>query len=199
MPTRIKISNDTSATLSSSNPTLAAGELCFEIDTGFAKLGDGTTPWNSLPYIGSGGNFTIARRCRPAGGVDPPAQLDRRPEGDIGTKNFIFAVARTGDLSAPASVSWSLGSASDLESGQATSGTVGWLAGDGSGRRLTSRSKATPRPRRTRSAGFELPRRLAARSARPPHRLPSPTTTPTTTPTTARDRPAMTRIWLSAA
>ena len=56
MPTRIKISNDTSATLSSPNPTLAAGELCFEIDTGFAKLGDGTTPWNSLPYIGSGGD-----------------------------------------------------------------------------------------------------------------------------------------------
>ena len=44
MPTRIKISNDTSAKLSSQNPTLAAGELCFEIDTGFAKLGDGTTP-----------------------------------------------------------------------------------------------------------------------------------------------------------
>ena len=79
--------------------------------------------------------LAIAAAALPVASIRPLSS-DRRPEGDIGTKNFIFAVERTGDLSAPASVSWSLESASDLESGQATSGTVGWLAGDGSGQQV---------------------------------------------------------------
>lgn len=37
------------------NPVLAAGEIGVEINTHKAKVGDGTTDWSSLPYIGSGG------------------------------------------------------------------------------------------------------------------------------------------------
>lgn len=41
---------DTAANWVSNNPTLAAGELGFETDTGAYKLGDGATAWNSLSY-----------------------------------------------------------------------------------------------------------------------------------------------------
>lgn len=33
------------------NPILKQGEPGFEYDTGKLKIGDGFTPWNSLPYI----------------------------------------------------------------------------------------------------------------------------------------------------
>lgn len=36
------------------NPVLKLGEVGVETDTGQAKVGDGITPWNSLPYIGAG-------------------------------------------------------------------------------------------------------------------------------------------------
>ena len=41
---------DTAAGWASANPTLLSGELGFETDTKKAKLGDGTTAWNSLSY-----------------------------------------------------------------------------------------------------------------------------------------------------
>lgn len=37
------------------NPTLAAGEPGFELDTYRLKIGDGTTPWNELAYFGAVG------------------------------------------------------------------------------------------------------------------------------------------------
>ena len=37
------------------NPTLAAGEPGFELDTYRLKIGDGTTPWNELAYFGAAG------------------------------------------------------------------------------------------------------------------------------------------------
>ena len=35
------------------NPVLLAGEAGFELDTNKLKIGDGSTPWNSLPYQNS--------------------------------------------------------------------------------------------------------------------------------------------------
>lgn len=40
----------TAASWTSNNPTLLAGEVGWESDTGKAKLGDGTTAWTSLAY-----------------------------------------------------------------------------------------------------------------------------------------------------
>lgn len=37
------------------NPTLKAGEIGFESNTRKSKLGDGTTAWNDLAYLGAGG------------------------------------------------------------------------------------------------------------------------------------------------
>lgn len=52
--TEIKLKRGSSVSWAARNPTLAAGEPGVEVDTGQMKVGDGSTPWNSLPYTGSG-------------------------------------------------------------------------------------------------------------------------------------------------
>lgn len=47
---RIQLRRDTAANWISSNPTLQAGELGFETDTGKFKLGTGAVAWTSLTY-----------------------------------------------------------------------------------------------------------------------------------------------------
>ncbi|MEM4385381.1 MAG: hypothetical protein QXD03_02400 [Candidatus Anstonellales archaeon] len=51
MGVRIKLRRDTSSNFSTANPVLSEGELAYEKNTGRFKLGDGITPWNSLPYL----------------------------------------------------------------------------------------------------------------------------------------------------
>jgi len=48
---KILLRRDTSANWQSVNPILGQGELGVELDTGKAKLGDGTTAWNDLAYF----------------------------------------------------------------------------------------------------------------------------------------------------
>ena len=50
----IQLRRDTSANWTSSNPTLAQGEMGLETDTNKFKFGDGITAWNSLSYFKSG-------------------------------------------------------------------------------------------------------------------------------------------------
>lgn len=50
----IQLRRDTAANWTSSNPTLAQGEMGLETDTNKFKFGDGITAWNSLPYFKSG-------------------------------------------------------------------------------------------------------------------------------------------------
>lgn len=52
--TQLQFRRGTAAQWTSANPTLAAGELGFETDTGKAKIGNGSTAWNSLAYNISG-------------------------------------------------------------------------------------------------------------------------------------------------
>jgi len=51
--TQIQTRRGTAATWTSTNPTLAAGEIGFETDTGKFKIGTGSVAWNSLAYAGS--------------------------------------------------------------------------------------------------------------------------------------------------
>lgn len=55
MSTRIQLRHDTAANWTGVNPTLAAGEAGVETNTSKLKLGDGSTAWNSLGYVGGGG------------------------------------------------------------------------------------------------------------------------------------------------
>lgn len=48
--TQIQVRRDAASNWTSTNPTLAQGEIGFETDTGKFKIGDGTTAWTSLTY-----------------------------------------------------------------------------------------------------------------------------------------------------
>jgi hypothetical protein len=51
MSSKIQIRRDTAANWTAANPTLLRGEMGFEYDTNKIKIGDGSTPWNSLNYM----------------------------------------------------------------------------------------------------------------------------------------------------
>ncbi len=46
----IKLRGKTAAQLAALDPVLYERQLCFETDTRKAKLGDGVSAWNALPY-----------------------------------------------------------------------------------------------------------------------------------------------------
>jgi hypothetical protein len=53
---------DTAANWTAENPTLLAGEIGLESDTGYWKVGDGTTAWTSLAYVsGLGAEIPVNR------------------------------------------------------------------------------------------------------------------------------------------
>jgi hypothetical protein len=54
MAFRIQIRRDDSARWTVNNPILLEGELGYETDTKYMKIGDGTTPWNLLNYWSGG-------------------------------------------------------------------------------------------------------------------------------------------------
>jgi hypothetical protein len=54
--TQIQVRRGTASSWTSTNPTLAAGELGFETDTGKFKIGTGAATWTSLTYAGGGQN-----------------------------------------------------------------------------------------------------------------------------------------------
>lgn len=47
---RLQLRRDTAANWTSNTPTLLAGEMGVETDTGKFKVGDGTTTWTALAY-----------------------------------------------------------------------------------------------------------------------------------------------------
>ncbi len=51
---KIQLRRGTASAWTTANPTLSAGEPGYETDTGKLKLGDGTTAWTSVAYIGAG-------------------------------------------------------------------------------------------------------------------------------------------------
>ena len=76
---------DTAANWTSNNPTLSAGEIGFETDTGKFKIGDGSTAWNSLAdyYVRLPFNRASA---------SGPASLDLAEDTDNGT-NYVRVIA----------------------------------------------------------------------------------------------------------
>jgi hypothetical protein len=66
---------DTAANWTSANPTLLAGEIGIESDTGYWKVGDGSTAWNSLGYLGvipSSGTYPLSQLIMPLGTAGAP-------------------------------------------------------------------------------------------------------------------------------
>ena len=58
--TTIQLRNDLAATWHSKNPVLKKGEIGIEIDTRKMKVGDGTTAWEALSYMGADANDILA-------------------------------------------------------------------------------------------------------------------------------------------
>ena len=59
---QIQLRRDTFANWTSNNPVLAEGEPAYETDTGKIKFGDGSTPYNLLPYFNEGDkNFVFVQ------------------------------------------------------------------------------------------------------------------------------------------
>ena len=59
MPVRIQNRRGTASEWTSANPTLAAGEVGYETDTGKFKVGNGSTAWSSLSYFEVAGELTL--------------------------------------------------------------------------------------------------------------------------------------------
>lgn len=75
MGTRYQVKQGTAAELAAINPTLLSGEQSLETDTRVEKIGDGVTPYNSLP-IRQSGAFAQAVRRLGAGSVHALARVD---------------------------------------------------------------------------------------------------------------------------
>lgn len=58
MAVKIQLRRDTSANWTSANPTLSSGEMGVETDTQKVKVGNGSTAWNSLGYVGVSADTT---------------------------------------------------------------------------------------------------------------------------------------------
>lgn len=68
---QLQMRRGTAATWTSNDPTLLAGEWGYETDTGFWKVGDGSTAWTSLTYAWSfGGDITVNGNIIVTGTVD---------------------------------------------------------------------------------------------------------------------------------
>jgi phosphohistidine swiveling domain-containing protein len=58
--TRIQIRRDSAADWTSNDPTLTQGEIGYETDTNYVKIGDGSTAWTSLDYIVKEGKSALS-------------------------------------------------------------------------------------------------------------------------------------------
>ena len=69
--TQIQVRRGTAASWTSTNPTLAAGEMGLETDTGLFKIGNGVTRWNALAYGGVIGPTGPTGNTGPTGVTGP--------------------------------------------------------------------------------------------------------------------------------
>lgn len=91
----IQFRRGTSAQWTSTNPTLAQGELGIELDTNKFKIGDGATAWNSMMYGFTPGPTFLTYQTHAAMVGAPPAQ-----------PNFVRVVADETNLGNPSNYFW---------------------------------------------------------------------------------------------
>ena len=105
MAYRIQFRRDTSTNWESNNPILLQGEFGYELDTGFAKIGDGSSTWEQLNYFGGTG-----------------------PTGSIGATGSTGSIGATGSVGPTGSTGPSVSSIAPGSSG--ATGSTGDLALD---------------------------------------------------------------------
>ena len=65
----IQMLRGTKSAITTENPVLLAGQPCVELDTGQMKVGNGTTAYNSLPYVGGTGASVLYGSSSTAAGT----------------------------------------------------------------------------------------------------------------------------------
>jgi len=101
---------DTAANWTSNNPTLSAGEIGYESDTGYWKIGDGSTGWTTLSYdVSMGNDLTVAN--------DLTVENDLQVDGDG---------VVTGGIEAQDKVFFDEASTGGIKMGDIATGTYGW-------------------------------------------------------------------------
>ena len=58
MPTQIQLRRGNAATWTSINPILSEGEIGYELDTHYSKIGNGASVWTALPYLSASYSLT---------------------------------------------------------------------------------------------------------------------------------------------
>ncbi len=107
---RFKVRGGTKANLTAVNEIPLDRELVIETDTGKMKLGNGSTPWNTLPYISTGGTGTWLT------GTTTPAS-------SLGSDGDMYLQSITGDVYRKASGTWSV--VANIRGPQGNPGTNG--------------------------------------------------------------------------
>ena len=69
MTSRLQNRRDTAANWTTNNPTLAAGEIGYETDTGKFKIGTGSANWTTLGYTQNGTVTSIVAGTGLTGGT----------------------------------------------------------------------------------------------------------------------------------
>jgi hypothetical protein len=93
--TVIQIRRDTAANWTSTNPTLASGEIGFETNTNKLKIGNGSTAWTSLAYA-SGADVDWADITGKPTTFDPSAHASSH--GSSGSDAITIAQSQVTDL-----------------------------------------------------------------------------------------------------
>lgn len=119
--TQIQLRRGTASQWTSANPTLAAGEQGFETDTGKMKIGNGSTAWSSLSYLGSGTVTSIVAGTGLSGGTITSSgtiAIDSTVATLTGTQTLtnktltapvISSISNTGTLTLPTSTTTLVG------------------------------------------------------------------------------------------
>jgi len=92
MAVKIQFRRDTASAWTAANPILSQGEAGYEFDTGRFKVGNGLSPWNSLPYSSgvtgptgplgpTGAQSTVTGPTGPTGATGPTGPAITGPTG----------------------------------------------------------------------------------------------------------------------
>ena len=89
MAYRIQFRRDTTANWTSINPILLQGEFAYSLDTGFAKIGDGSSTWTQLTYFGGTGPTGPTGIVGATGSTGPSVSV-------LGSTGYVFSPGASG-------------------------------------------------------------------------------------------------------
>lgn len=89
MAYRIQFRRDTTANWTSINPILLQGEFAYSLDTGFAKIGDGSSTWSQLAYFGGTGPTGPTGIIGATGSTGPSVSI-------LGSTGYVFSPGASG-------------------------------------------------------------------------------------------------------